>query len=101
MQPDVEKLARVAANEAGDAVNFDWRLVIQSILSALTEQGFVVVPEDREPDAFLVEWTHRGDQWVQAEADEPTAFDRAKRMGGTYTPLYRAMLAAHKGTCDD
>ena len=44
---------------------------------------------ERYADAFLVEWQRYGEEWVQALADEPTAVDLARRMGGTCTPLYR------------
>jgi hypothetical protein len=44
---------------------------------------------EREADAFLVEWVKAGETWVLAHADEPTAVDHARRVGGTCTPLYR------------
>ncbi len=88
MQPDIEKLARVAANEAGDAVNFDWRLVIQSILSALTEQGFVVVPEG--PTEVMIEAGADYGPIGCCNLDYCDAHN-----------IYRAMLAAHKGTAHE
>lgn len=45
--------------------------------------------DDREADAFLVEWRVQGEQWVDCHADEVRAHDQARKHGVRHIPLYR------------
>lgn len=72
------KLTRLTTLNGGN----DGSIPVQAALAAITAT-------ERAADAFLVEWQRAGETWVQAHADEPTAVDQARKMGGTCTPLYR------------
>jgi hypothetical protein len=51
--------------------------------------------DEQNAEAWLIEWQPGdGNTWVEADANEVRAREKAKRMGGTATPMVRAALAA-------
>lgn len=116
MQPDIEKLARVIATNLGfpfdhaladkkewtdlqgrkggrfhdinEPFQSDYLDAAKAILSALTEQGFVVVPEG--PTEVMIEAGADYGPIGCCNLDYCDAHN-----------IYRAMLAAHKGTAHE
>jgi hypothetical protein len=78
-----------------DGINRAHALLCQAFARHRT-QALADAAAEAEPVAFLVEWVRNGETWVHAHADEPTAVDQARKMGGSCLPLFTRPLADHR-----
>ncbi len=84
--------ARMVPKSLADKCRATFQLAIKSDAAPQASEAV------RDAEAWLIEWKPGdGNTWVEADANEVRAREKAQRVGGTVTSMVRAALSAQSG----